>query len=164
MAQIVEVILEVIRQLLNKNTASKKVDAIDSTEVLRRFEGLELKAYKCPAGVMTIGYGHTKTAKAGMVITEAEAEALLREDLAWVEDTINTKVTVPLTQNQYDAVGSLIYNIGAAAFSRSTLLKKLNKGDYVGASAEFKRWNRAAGKVLKGLTRRRKAEQELFDE
>jgi len=165
MAQVLEVILEIIRQLLNKEPpAPEKITSVGSTRLIREFEGLELKAYKCPAGVLTIGYGHTKEVAAGMVITEGKAEALLREDLVWVEEAINTKVVVPLTQNQYDALASFIYNVGAGAFTKSTLLRKLNAEDYSGASAEFKRWNKASGKVLRGLVRRRKAEQELFDE
>jgi len=165
MVQVLELILGILRQLLNgKPLPPEKITSVGRTELIRAFEGLELKAYKCPAGVLTIGYGHTKTVTAGMVITEEEAEALLREDLLWVEETINNKVTVPLTQSQYDALASFIYNVGSGAFTKSTLLRKLNTGDYVGASAEFKRWNKADGRVLKGLVRRRKAEQELFDE
>lgn len=165
MAQILEVILGVIRQLLDKTPpAPEKIVSVGSTKLIREFEGLELKAYKCPAGVLTIGYGHTKAVTAGMVITESKAEELLREDLKWVEETINSKVVVGLTQNQYDALASFIYNVGSGAFAKSTLLRKLNAEDFVGASAEFKRWNKAGGKVLKGLVRRRKAEQELFDE
>ena len=164
MAQILEVILQVIRQLLNKTlTTPEKIVSVGSTKLIREFEGLELKAYKCPAGVLTIGYGHTKAVTAGMVITESKAEKLLREDLKWVEEAINSKVVVNLTQNQYDALASFIYNVGAGAFAKSTLLRKLNAEDYGGASAEFKRWNKGGGKVLKGLVRRRKAEQELFD-
>lgn len=165
MVQVIELVLGILRQLLNgKPLPPEKITSVGRTELIRAFEGLELKAYKCPAGVLTIGYGHTKTVTAGMVITEEEAEALLREDLLWVEETINNKVTVPLTQSQYDALASFIYNVGSGAFTKSTLLRKLNTGDYVGASAEFKRWNKADGRVLKGLVRRRKAEQELFDE
>ena len=96
------------------------------------------------------------------MITEEQAEALLRKDIAWVEDAINTKVVVHLNQNQYDALASLIYNIGAGAFSKSTLLKMLNAGDYKGAAEQFLRWNRQKGKVLNGLTRRRQEERELF--
>ncbi len=165
MVQVLELVLGILRQLLNgKPLPPEKITSVGRTELIRAFEGLELKAYKCPAGVLTIGYGHTKTVTAGMVITEEEAEALLREDLLWVEETINNKVTTPLTQSQYDALASFIYNVGSGAFTKSTLLRKLNTGDYVGASAEFKRWNKADGRVLKGLVRRRKAEQELFDE
>lgn len=131
-------------------------------DLIKQFEGLRLKAYKCPAGVWTIGYGHTKTVKPYQVITEAEATKLLIKDLAWVEDAVDKHVTVFLNQPQYDALCSFVYNVGATAFRRSTLVRLLNAGDYEGAEQQFKRWNKAGGKVLKGLTRRREAERALF--
>jgi GH24 family phage-related lysozyme (muramidase) len=138
------------------------VRGVSDLSLIKEFEGLRLEAYLCPAKVWTIGYGHTKTAKPGMRITEGGAEALLRHDLEWVESTINKHVKVPLTQNQYDALASFIYNVGAGAFRKSTLLRLLNQGDYDGAAGQFQRWNKAGGQVLKGLTRRRKAEAEKF--
>lgn len=147
-------------QITTKGKAPKRVKNIDK---IKEHEGLRLQAYlPTPNDVWTIGYGHTSTAKRGMVITEEQAEALLRKDIAWVEDAINTKVVVPLNQNQYDALASLIYNIGAGAFSSSTLLRLLNMGDYEGAANQFPRWNKQKGKVLKGLTRRREEERQLF--
>ena len=131
-------------------------------EMIKEFEGLRLKAYKCPAGVWTIGYGHTKTAKPNLVITKAEATKLLIKDLAWVEAAVSKHVTVYLNQSQYDALCSFTYNVGATALKRSTLVRLLNAGDYEGAERQFKRWNKAGGKALKGLTRRRKAEEALF--
>lgn len=131
-------------------------------ELIKQFEGLRLKAYKCPADVWTIGYGHTKTVKPDMVITEVEAGKLLLKDLAWVEAAVNKHVTSPLTQQQYDALCSFTYNVGATALKRSTLVRLLNDGDYEGAGAQFKRWDKAGGKTLKGLTRRREAERALF--
>ena len=136
--------------------------SVSDLSLIKEFEGLRLEAYLCPAKVWTIGYGHTKTAKPGMRITEGGAEALLRHDLEWVESTINKNVKVPLTQNQYDALASFIYNVGAGAFRKSTLLRLLNQGDYDGAAGQFQRWNKAGGKVLRGLTRRRQAEAEKF--
>jgi lysozyme len=136
--------------------------SVSDLSLIKEFEGLRLEAYLCPAKVWTIGYGHTKTAKPGMKITEGGAEALLRHDLEWVESTINKNVKVPLTQNQYDALASFIYNVGAGAFRKSTLLRLLNQGDYAGAAGQFQRWNKAGGKVLRGLTRRRQAEAEKF--
>jgi lysozyme len=141
---------------------SEAPSSVHDLSLIKEFEGLRLEAYLCPAKVWTIGYGHTKTAKPGMKITEGGAEALLRHDLEWVESTINKHVKVPLTQNQYDALASFIYNVGAGAFRKSTLLRLLNQGDYDGAAGQFQRWNKAGGKVLKGLTRRRKAEAEKF--
>lgn len=141
-------------------TKTHKVKNIDK---IKEHEGLRLEAYlPTPNDVWTIGYGHTSTAKKGMVISEEQAEALLRKDIAWVEDAINKNVVVPLNQNQYDALASLIYNIGAGAFSKSTLLRLLNMGDYEGAANQFPRWNKQKGKVLKGLTRRREEERQLF--
>lgn len=181
MNQFVEAILAALRGLLSSLPAptqsstekavekpslgvSVKITSIGSTDLIREFEGLKLNAYTDIVGVWTIGYGHTNTAKPGMVITRKGAEALLRHDLDWVERAINKGVKTPLTQNQYDALASLIYNVGATAFSKSTILRRLNAKDYVGAASEFKRWNKAGGKVVNGLTRRRKAEQELFNE
>ena len=132
-------------------------------DLIKRFEGLELDAYMpTPIDVPTIGYGHTKTAKMGMKITERGAEELLKQDLAWVEKAVNKHATVPLTQPQYDALCSFVYNLGATNFRRSTLLKRLNEGKYVEAADELLRWNKQGKKVLRGLTRRREAERALF--
>lgn len=142
---------------------------LQDIEMIKEHEGLRLNAYlPTKNDVWTIGYGHTKTAHKGMIITQERAEQLLREDIKWVEKAIRENVKVPLTQNQYDALGSLIYNIGAGAFSKSTLLSRLNNGDYVGAANQFLVWNKQTNRktgvkeVLPGLVRRRKAERELF--
>ena len=133
--------------------------------LLREFEGLRLNAYPDPASggdPWTIGYGHTKGVKKGDVITEEQANLFLWEDAAEAEEAITDLVVVPLSQGQRDALVSFIFNLGRGNFQRSTLLRKLNSGDYKGAADEFLRWNKAAGKVMPGLTRRRKAERELF--
>jgi len=136
---------------------------VKDVELIKESEGLRLEAYlPTPNDVWTIGYGHTKTAKRGMRITLAGAEALLYHDLAWVEAAIDTYVQVPLNQNQYDAIASFIYNVGATAFRKSTMLKLLNAGDYDGAADQFPRWNKQKGKVLNGLTKRRQKEKTLF--
>lgn len=136
---------------------------VKNVELIKESEGLRLKAYlPTPNDVYTIGYGHTKTAEKEMVITKEGAEALLLHDLAWVETAIDTYVQVPLNQNQYDALASFIYNVGGTAFRKSTLLRKLNKKDYNGAANEFPRWNKQKGKVLRGLTKRRQLEKDLF--
>lgn len=140
----------------------KKITKVKDTSLIRRFEGLELHAYRDPVGVLTIGYGHTTNVRPGQVITESEAEELLRYDLSWVEDAINKSVTVDLNQNQFDALASWVYNLGETNLRNSTMLKKLNAGDYEGAADEMLRWNKAGGKVLRGLVRRRKAERDLF--
>lgn len=143
----------------NKKQRIKNVDAIKEHEALRLTAYLPTKN-----DVWTIGYGHTKGVKEGMVITEAQAEKFLYEDIAWVEDVIDSTVKVPLTQNQRDALGSLIFNIGGTQFRSSTVLKRLNEKDYKGAADAFLMWCKQKGVVLKGLVRRREQERKLFNE
>lgn len=131
-------------------------------ELIKHFEGCELEAYKCPAGVWTIGYGHIKGVHEGMKITEMQAEEMLKSELHEYEGYINDYVTVPLNQNQFDAMVSWVYNLGGGNLKASTLLKVLNSGDYAGVPEQMLRWNKAGGKVLEGLTRRRQAEADLF--
>jgi lysozyme len=135
--------------------------------LIKEFEGLELKAYRCPAGILTIGYGHTTAAGApvvrqGLTITAQEAEDILRSDLVQYERAVNEAVTVPLTQEQFDALVSFTFNLGAASLRKSTLLKKLNAGDHAAVPAQLKKWIRAGGKKLEGLVRRRNAEALLW--
>ena len=127
-------------------------------DLIKHFEGCELYAYKCPAGVWTIGYGHTKGVEPGMQITEQDAEDMLKEELIEYESYINDLVTVGLNQNQFDAMVSWVYNLGAGNLKASTLLKVLNAGDYAGVPEQMLRWNKAGGTVLEGLTRPRQAE------
>jgi lysozyme len=131
-------------------------------DLIKHFEGCELNAYKCPAGVWTIGYGHIKGVQEGDVITEQQADEMLVEELNEYENYINTLVTVPLNQNQYDALVSWVYNLGSSNLQASTLLKVLNAGDYDNVPEQIMRWNKAGGKALEGLTRRRQAEADLF--
>lgn len=131
-------------------------------DLIKAFEGLRLNAYRCPAGVPTIGYGHTKDVVMGTKITAEDAEELLRGDLEVFEDGVAEAVKLSLTQGQFDALVSFSFNLGVGALRKSTLLKKLNMGDIEGAADEFLKWNRAGGKVLPGLVKRRKAERELF--
>lgn len=133
--------------------------------MLREFEGLRLQAYPDPGSggdPWTIGYGHTKGVKRGDTCTKEQAEAWLLEDAAEAEEAITRMVTVPLTQEQRDALVSFVFNLGAGNLKQSTLLRKLNAGDYTGAANEFKRWVNAAGKPMPGLIRRRAAEAALF--
>lgn len=130
--------------------------------LIKRFEGLELKAYKDSVGILTIGYGHTHAVKAGDAITGEQADAFLREDLQVAELSINTNVKVKLTQGQFDALVSFVFNLGSGNFVKSTLIKKLNAGDYAGAADEFGKWVNAGGKKLPGLVKRRAAEREVF--
>lgn len=131
-------------------------------DLIKKFEGCRLEAYKCPAGIWTIGYGHTKGVKDGQIITQEQAEEFLREDLRIFEQTVESCVKVPLSQNQFDALVSFCYNCGSGALKTSTLLRLLNEGNYSSAADQFLRWNKAGGKVLAGLTRRREEERVMF--
>jgi lysozyme len=132
-------------------------------DLVKSFEGFSATAYLCPAGVPTVGYGSTENVDMGDEVTEVEAECMLMEDLIEASVAIDQLVDVPLNQNQYDALTSLVYNIGRDAFRNSTLLKLLNSGEYEGAAAQFARWNRGGGRVLAGLTRRREEERKVFE-
>ena len=131
-------------------------------QLIKSFEGVKLRSYKDSVGVWTIGYGHTDNVEPGDVITEAEAEGYLRDDLDDAERAVDAYVTVPLSDNQFAALVSFVFNLGPTAFNRSTLLKVLNQRNYKQAANEFLKWNRAGGKILAGLVRRREAERNLF--
>ena len=136
-------------------------------KLIAKFEGCYLQAYLCPANVWTIGIGTTiypngVKVKKGDKCTLEQAHEYLAHDMIEFEKTVNDSVKVPLSQNQFDALVSLAYNIGSGAFKNSTLLKKLNAKDYAGAADQFLVWNKGGGKVLKGLVRRRDAERALF--
>ena len=135
--------------------------------LIKQFEGCKLTAYQDSVGVWTIGYGWTqpvdgKPIRSGMAIKQETAERLLKTGLVSYESDVSRLVKVGMTQGQFDALVSFTYNLGARSLSTSTLLRKLNAGDYAGAAGEFLRWNKAGGKVLNGLTRRREAERALF--
>lgn len=132
-------------------------------DLIKSHDGLRLSAYQDVVGVLTIGYGHTSNVKPDMAISEQEAEEILRRDVSLFEKAVNDLVTVPLNQNQFDALVSFAFNLGRGALQRSTLLSKLNARDYGGAAAEFDRWINAGGKPWPGLVRRRKEERELFE-
>lgn len=134
-----------------------------ASDFVKQWEGRELKAYRCSAGVWTIGYGHTKGVKEGDEISPAEAEQLLVEDLTAIADDLNRLVNVPVSESQYIALLSLAFNIGATALKKSTLLFHLNHGRYDEAAEEFDKWIYAGGKVSEGLKRRRAAERALFE-
>lgn len=132
-------------------------------DIIKKFEGLRLSAYLCPAGVLTIGYGTTAGVKKDMTITEAEASKMLSDHLEKIERQISALVAPKLTENEFSALCSLVYNIGIGNFEKSSLLKKLNKNEKrENVAEEFLKWRMAAGKVLKGLEKRRAAEKELF--
>jgi len=131
-------------------------------DLIKFYEGLELEAYKCAAGVLTIGYGWTHDVKEGDTITEERAEELLREGIVQYENAVNDLVNVPLEQHQFDALVSWVYNLGKANLAASTLLKKVNAQEFDEVPEQIKRWNKAGGKVLEGLTKRRESEAKLW--
>jgi lysozyme len=131
-------------------------------ELIKKFEGIRYQAYDDGVGVWTIGVGHTKGVVKGDKIDDAKVDEYLREDLESAEYAVNSLVKVELRQTQFDALVSLVFNIGSGAFASSTLLKMLNKGSLQAAADQFPRWNMAGGKVLRGLVARRAAERLLF--
>lgn len=154
---------DVVDELQSKGMKTSQV----GIELISSFEDTKLKAYDDGVGVWTIGIGTTvypngNKVKKGDVCTIDQAKSYFAHDLKRFEASVNKLVEVPLTQNQFDALVSLVYNIGQTAFSNSTLLKKLNAKDYQAAADQFLRWNKGGGKVMKGLVRRREAERALF--
>lgn len=121
-----------------------------------------LEAYRDPVGVWTIGWGHTRGVHPGDVISKADAEAFLRQDLTWAEDAVAHLVHSHLSSNQFSALVSFVFNVGVQNFRMSTMLKLLNAFDYDGASRQFVRWVYGGGDYLPGLKRRRLVELELF--
>lgn len=136
--------------------------SLSGIDLIKQWEGWRARAYLCPAGIWTIGYGHTKTARRGMKISRKTGETLLSQDLQAFENCINRLVKVPLSQNQFDALVSFVYNVGAGAFSQSTLLRVLNEGNKRAAADQLLRWVHGGGRKLPGLVRRRQAERKLF--
>lgn len=130
--------------------------------LIREFEDCRLQAYRCPAGIPTIGVGHTRGVKMGDRCTVQEADVWLTEDLQDAEAAVNTLVKAPITQEQFDALVSFAFNLGQTALAESTLLILLNKRSYKAAAEQFDRWVHSGGKKLAGLVRRRAAEKALF--
>jgi lysozyme len=136
----------------------------DGIALIKRFEGCRLEAYLDSVKIPTIAYGRTKNVKMGDTCTQEQAEKWLEEELSEYEGYINDMVKVDLKQCQFDALCSWVYNLGPTNLRESTLLKVLNEGNYNSVPAEIKRWNKAGGKVLEGLMRRRRAEALLFED
>lgn len=134
--------------------------------LIKGYEGLRMSAHYAPTEQWTVGYGHTGSARHGMSVTEGDAERLLKEDVKPIEDLIGDTVRAPLNQNEHDALVSLIFNIGEDNWRRSTVLRKLNAGDKIGAANAFELWTKAFVNnelaMLDGLVRRRAAEKSLF--
>ena len=132
-------------------------------DIIKRAETCRLKAYICPAGKWTIGWGSTREVTPGMVISQEEADERLEFDVRTAAQDVTQAVTVQLTDNQFSALTSFCYNAGAGNFNKSTLLKKLNLGNYSAVATELNKWIFANGKKLNGLVTRRKAEGDLFN-
>lgn len=132
--------------------------SIGGASAIVAHEGMRPVAYKDPIGIVTICAGHTKTAKMGQVLTEAQCAKLLQQDVRDAEAAIKRLTTTKLTQRQYDALVSFVFNVGETAYAKSTLLRHINAGRCNAAADEFKRWDKANGRVLPGLTKRREAE------
>jgi len=130
--------------------------------LIKHFEGCRLEAYLCPAGVWTIGYGHTCGVKDGDVIDQEAAEAFLIEDLEEFEGYVNSMTEVDLRQHEFDAMVAWVFNLGPGNFKESTLLNRINYGPMSDVPFQIQRWNKAGGKVLEGLVKRRAAEAALW--
>ena len=156
-------LLCIIKRLLQIQRNKNMNISNEGLSLIKKFEGCELNAYKCAAGVPTIGYGSTHGIEMGMSISKSRAEELLLEDIAKFEEHVKNNVKVPLNQNQFDSMVSWTFNLGGGNLKSSTLLKVLNGSDYTDVPNQIKRWNKANGKVLEGLIRRREAEALLFE-
>lgn len=148
------------QKLLNNTHAETSEAGIN---FIKRWEGFRANAYLCPGGVLTIGYGHTKSVVPNQTITPIQGEQLLKQDLQRFEQAVNDLVELPLNQKQFDALVSFAFNCGVNAFRRSTLLRRLNEGNYSAAASEFHKWVRAGKKVLPGLVKRRREESQMFN-
>lgn len=174
-------IFDAYRSFMGGNLTQAEVDALDAfldqhqpratartigakgLTLIKEFEGCVLTAYKDPVGILTIGYGSTGPhVTPGKQITAQQAEDLLREDLKRFEAAVNKHTGGVTTQDQFDALVAFSFNVGEEALRTSTLLRKHNEGEYAGAAEQFARWNKAGGRVLNGLTRRRAAEAKLY--
>ena len=152
-----------ISEHLTHPKKSKKMQiSQEGIALIKKFEGCELEAYKCAAGVWTIGYGSTKGVEEGNIITQEEADNLLLEEMHEYEGYINDMVTVDLKQNEFDSLVSWVFNLGPSNLSSSTLLSRLNNKVWDDIPNQIKRWNKAGGQVRQGLVRRREAEALLF--
>ena len=128
-----------------------------------RFEGCRLSAYQDVRGIWTIGYGHTSGVHEGMTCTQEQADRWLQQDTSFAAEAVNRLVHIQLTQDEFNALVDFVFNLGIGAFQRSTLLRFLNAGEFVAAAGQFSLWDRAGGKVVAGLLRRRIAERQEFE-
>jgi len=137
--------------------------SIDALTIIMGFEAFKEKPYRCPGGVLTIGYGTTNGVTKDMKVTHQQAVDLMKKDISKIEYFLNSEILIPLKQNQFDALISFVYNIGISQFKTSTILKLLNKGNIGLASQEFTKWSFIKKVWWRGLYRRRLAEKALFD-
>ena len=159
--------MQLFRSILEHLTPATKETSMEISQeglsLIKKFEGCKLQSYKCAAGVWTIGYGSTNGIEEGMEISQERADMLLLEDVEVFEKAVNELVEVPLEQNQFDSLISWTFNLRPTNLKNSTLLKVLNNKNYDEVPTQIKRWNKAGGKVLQGLIRRREAEALLFE-
>ena len=159
--------MQLFRSILEHLTPATKETSMEISQeglsLIKKFEGCKLQSYKCADGVWTIGYGSTNGIEEGMEISQERADMLLLEDVEVFEKAVNELVEVPLEQNQFDSLISWTFNLGPTNLKNSTLLKVLNNKNYDEVPTQIKRWNKAGGKVLQGLIRRRAAEALLFE-
>lgn len=139
----------------------------ETIDLVKRFEGYRDRAYKCPAGVWTIGYGTIRypggrPVKSGDVCTTGNAESWLKHELEYAELKVHRLIKVPLTSHQIGALTSFVYNLGSGAFRASTLRRRINSGDFEDVPYQFKRWVHGGGRILRGLVIRRQAEVDLY--
>lgn len=132
--------------------------------LIKQFEGCRLAAYKDSVGIPTIGYGHTHGVTMDLACSQEEADSWLKVDAVWAEACVNSHAVKLLTQNQFDALVSFVFNLGCEAFTGSSLLRAINRGDFMTAANEFLRWIHAGQQILPGLVRRRTAEKDLFQQ
>lgn len=157
----VHILMRIPYDLFIKITFHMKISENGLT-LLKRLEGLELKAYLCSGGVWTIGYGHTARVSKDMRITETQADAFLRADVSWAEKAVNDE-NLQLTQNQFDALVSFVFNVGPKAFRGSALLSMIRVNPHSqNIRSQFAKWRLAGGKIVPGLTHRRNAETDLY--
>lgn len=131
-------------------------------DIIKECEGLRLQSYLCPAGVWTVGYGHTRDVYKGMVITRRDADLFLGEDVEVASAAVSRLVSVPLSDNQFSVLVSFTFNLGARRLAKSTLLWQLNRKRYGAVPAELAKWKRGGGKILPGLVKRRALESALW--
>ena len=155
-------LLCIIEKLLLKKRSKDMNISQEGLGLIKKFEGCELKAYRCAANVLTIGYGSIKGVTENMQITKEEADKLLLHEMDEYEGYINDMVTVDLNQNQFDSLVSWVFNLGPSNLRSSTMLKVINENKLEEVPSQIKRWNKAAGQVKEGLIRRREAEALLF--